>query len=84
MGSTALSLMELRNLLECQEVAGGLVSDSPSPTTAKVIKSGLSNTAISNLSSMDLITRCATKNDRIRVPEDTLPLLISESLVNQD
>ncbi|MFM6320805.1 MAG: hypothetical protein ACKPGT_01550 [Microcystis sp.] len=30
------------------------------------------------------LTRCATKNDRIRVPEDTLSLLISESLVNQD
>jgi len=31
------------------------------------------------------LTRCATKNDRIRVPEDTLTLLISERLVvNQD
>jgi hypothetical protein len=31
-----------------------------------------------------MITRCATKNDRIRVPEDNLILPISESLVNQD
>jgi hypothetical protein len=29
-------------------------------------------------------TRCATKNHRIRVPEDTLSLLIYENLVNQD
>ncbi|MFM7439803.1 MAG: Uma2 family endonuclease, partial [Snowella sp.] len=29
-------------------------------------------------------TRCATKNDRIRVPNDNLILLIPESLVNQD
>jgi hypothetical protein len=31
-----------------------------------------------------LITRCATKNDRIRVLGDNLIVLISESLVNQD
>jgi hypothetical protein len=30
------------------------------------------------------IVRSATKNDRIRVPEDTLSLPISESLGNQD
>ncbi len=35
--------------------------------------------------SIELSLRCATKKDRIRVPEDTLSLLISESLVvNQD
>ncbi|MFM7437726.1 MAG: hypothetical protein ACKO2V_03865, partial [Snowella sp.] len=30
------------------------------------------------------ITRCATKNDRIRVLDDNLMVLISESLANQD
>jgi hypothetical protein len=29
-------------------------------------------------------TRCATKNDRIRVLDDNLMVLISESLANQD
>ena len=32
----------------------------------------------------DYITRCATKNDRIRVLDDNLMVLISESLANQD
>src|SRR5580700_7581857 len=44
-GSTAPSLAGLRNLLECQAVASGPVSASPSPTTQATIKSGLSNTA---------------------------------------
>ena len=44
-GSTAPSLAGLRNLLECQDVAKGPVSASPSPTTQAAIRSGLSNTA---------------------------------------
>ncbi len=31
-----------------------------------------------------ILTRCATKNDRIRVLDDSLIMPISESLVNQD
>src|SRR5260370_1278088 len=45
MGSTAPSRMGFRNLLTCQLVASGPVSDSPSPTTAATIRSGLSNAA---------------------------------------
>src|SRR5262249_36760270 len=44
-GRTAPSRIGLRNLLRCQEVARGPVSDSPSPTTAATIRSGLSNAA---------------------------------------
>jgi hypothetical protein len=36
------------------------------------------------LKKLPVNTRCATKNDRIRVPDDNLILLIPESLVNQD
>jgi hypothetical protein len=35
----------LRNLLECQLVASGPVSASPSPTMQATIRSGLSNAA---------------------------------------
>ena len=45
MGSTAPSVLGLRNLLECQAVARGPVSASPSPTTQAAIRSGLSITA---------------------------------------
>ena len=45
MGSTAPSRIGLRNLFECQEVASGPVSASPSPTTATTSRSGLSNAA---------------------------------------
>ena len=45
MGSTAPSSAGLRNLLECQAVARGPVSASPSPTTQAAIRSGLSSTA---------------------------------------
>ncbi len=45
MGSTAPSVMGFRNLLECQAVASGPVSASPSPTTQAAIRSGLSKTA---------------------------------------
>src|SRR5262249_43911200 len=44
-GRTAPSRTGLRNLLMCQLVASGPVSDSPSPTTAATISSGLSNAA---------------------------------------
>src|SRR5579864_242902 len=44
-GSTAPSRAGFRNLLACQEVARGPVSDSPSPTTAATINSGLSKAA---------------------------------------
>ena len=43
-GSTAPSVIGLTNLLLCQLVASGPVSDSPSPTITRVIKSGWSNT----------------------------------------
>src|SRR6266545_2916815 len=43
-GSTAPSVIGLRNLLLCQLVARGPVSDSPSPTMTSVIKSGWSYT----------------------------------------
>ena len=45
MGSTAPSVMGLRNLLECHAVARGAVSASPSPTTQAAIRLGLSITA---------------------------------------
>ena len=45
MGRTAPSVAALRNLLECQAVARGPVSASPSPTTQATIRSGLSKTA---------------------------------------
>src|SRR5215212_439683 len=45
MGKTAPSRMGLRNLLECQAVAVGPVSDSPSPTITTASSSGLSNAA---------------------------------------
>ena len=45
MGSTAPSVTGLRNLLECQAVASGPVSASPSPTTQAAIRVGLSITA---------------------------------------
>ncbi len=45
MGSTAPSVAGLRNLLECQLVASGPVSASPSPTTQATIRLGLSNAA---------------------------------------
>jgi len=45
MGSTAPSVMGFRNLLECQDVARGPVSASPSPTTQAAMRSGLSATA---------------------------------------
>ena len=45
MGSTAPSVAASRNLFECQAVASGPVSASPSPTTQATINSGLSNTA---------------------------------------
>ena len=44
-GSTTPSVTGLRNLLECQLVASGPVSASPSPTTAKTNRPGLSNAA---------------------------------------
>ena len=44
MGSTATRTGS-RNLLECQLVASGPVSDSPSPTATVTIRSGLSNAA---------------------------------------
>jgi hypothetical protein len=43
MGSTAPSRTGLTNLFECQAVANGPVSASPSPTTQATIRSGLSN-----------------------------------------
>src|ERR1700737_3127633 len=43
-GRTAPSVIGLRNLFECQEVARGPVSDSPSPMTQAVISCGLSKT----------------------------------------
>ena len=45
MGRTAPSVAGSRNLLECQEVASGPVSASPSPTTQATTRSGLSKTA---------------------------------------
>src|SRR5229473_2623278 len=45
MGKTAPSWAGLRNLLECQLVASGPVSASPSPTTQATIRSGLSKAA---------------------------------------
>src|SRR5207302_9718233 len=44
-GSTAPSPAGFRNLLACQLVASGPVSDSPSPTTQATIRSGLSKAA---------------------------------------
>src|SRR5262249_5451027 len=44
-GSTAPSRIGFRNLLICQLVANGPVSDSPSPTTAATIRLGLSKAA---------------------------------------
>src|SRR5262249_8288545 len=44
-GRTAPSRIGFKNLLICHEVARGPVSDSPSPTTAATISSGLSNAA---------------------------------------
>src|SRR5580698_566275 len=44
-GKTAPSVTGSRNLLECQAVASGPVSASPSPTTHATISSGLSKTA---------------------------------------
>ena len=44
-GSTTPSLAGSMNLFECQEVARGPVSASPSPTTAATSRSGLSNAA---------------------------------------
>ena len=41
MGITAPSRAGLRNLLECQLVASGPVSASPSPTTQHAIRSGI-------------------------------------------
>src|SRR3974377_493506 len=43
MGSTAPSRIGLRNLFECQAVASGPVSASPSPTTQATMRSGLSS-----------------------------------------
>src|ERR1700709_623769 len=45
MGSTAPSCTGLKNLFECQLVASGPVSASPSPTTQHTSRSGLSNAA---------------------------------------
>src|SRR5665811_1001070 len=45
MGSTAPSVTGSRNLLECQLVASGPVSASPSPITQQTTRSGLSNAA---------------------------------------
>src|SRR4051795_10339624 len=45
MGSTAPSVAGFRNLLECQLVASGPVSASPSPTTQATTNSGLSKAA---------------------------------------
>ena len=45
MGSTAPSVIGFRNLLECQAVAKGPVSASPSPTTQATIRLGLSKAA---------------------------------------
>ena len=44
-GKTAPSVFGFKNLLHCQEVASGPVSDSPSPTIHAATRSGLSNTA---------------------------------------
>src|SRR5215470_15150206 len=44
-GKTAPSRIGFKNLLICHDVASGPVSDSPSPTTAETISSGLSNAA---------------------------------------
>src|SRR5262249_46192794 len=44
-GRTTPSVTGSRNLLECQLVASGPVSDSPSPTTQATIRSGLSYAA---------------------------------------
>jgi len=43
--STAPSVTGLRNLLECQAVARGPVSASPSPMTQATMRPGLSNAA---------------------------------------
>ena len=40
--------------------------------------------AIATMKEIGIDTRCATKNDRIRVLDDNLMVLISESLANQD
>jgi hypothetical protein len=45
MGSTAPSVTGFRNLFECQLVASGPVSASPSPTTHATTRSGLSKAA---------------------------------------
>ena len=45
MGSTAPSVAASRNLLECQLVASGPVSASPSPMTQTTSSFGLSNAA---------------------------------------
>ena len=42
---TAPSVLGFINLFECQEVASGPVSASPSPMTQAAIKLGLSKTA---------------------------------------
>src|SRR4051794_1364912 len=44
-GKTAPSRIGFRNLFECQDVASGPVSDSPSPATTVTSRSGLSNAA---------------------------------------
>src|ERR1700733_3332633 len=44
-GSTAPSVIGLRNALDCHAVARGPVSASPSPMTQATIRSGLSNAA---------------------------------------
>lgn len=44
-GSTTPSVTGFINLFNCQDVASGPVSASPSPTTTVAIKSGLSNIA---------------------------------------
>ena len=44
-GSTTPSVTGSRNLFECQAVASGPVSASPSPTTAATSSSGLSKAA---------------------------------------
>ena len=44
-GSTAPSLIGLMNVVDCQDVASGPVSASPSPTTTAAISSGLSKIA---------------------------------------
>ena len=45
MGRTTPSVTGFRNLFECQLVASGPVSASPSPTTQATIRSGLSKAA---------------------------------------